>query len=70
MARGSNLCAGEALVQQANEPGKLNVLMSFCAKGEMLSESWGWVKKISDPSDPRLGKLIYFAARHLFQATK
>lgn len=70
MARGAHLCAGEALAPVANEAGKVNVLMSFCAKGEMLSESWGWVRKVGGPSDPRLSKLIYFAVRHLFQAPK
>ncbi len=70
MARAANLCAGEALVQAPNEAGKVNVLMGFCSKGEMLSESWGWVKKVEGPTDPRLGKLIHFAVRHLFQAPK
>lgn len=70
MARGTHLCAGEALVSPGNEPAKVNVLMSFCAKGEMLAESWGWVKKVTGPEDARLGKLVYFAVRHLFQAPK
>jgi hypothetical protein len=69
-ARGSHLCAGEALASEPNEPGKVNVLMSFCSKDEMLAESWGWVKKVTGPDDKRLGKLIHFATRHLFQAAK
>lgn len=69
-ARGTHLCAGEALTQQANEPGKVNVLMSFCHKGEMLAESWGWVKRLVGPNDPKLAKLIHFAVRHLIQAPK
>ncbi|TAN44640.1 MAG: hypothetical protein EPN26_16635 [Rhodospirillales bacterium] len=69
-ARASHLCAGEALAQQPNEPGKVNILMGFCSKGEMLAESWGWVKKVEGLDDKRLEKLIVYAVRHLFQVAK
>lgn len=69
-ASGLQLCAGEGLVQQPNEPGKVNILMSFCHKGERLAESWGWVRKVTGPEDARLAKLVHFAARHLVQAPK
>jgi hypothetical protein len=67
---GRQLCAGETVASVPNEQGKVNVLMAFCQKDVMLAESWGWVKKVEGPNDPRLGRLIHFAVRHLFQAAK